>query len=70
MKVIVKSRYLEYRIKGMNSMKFIKKQLFPKQKTVIYERFVEDIRPQKYEPRIMRLTSGGNILYYGGKSSI
>ena len=40
-------------------MNFIKNKLVPKQKTVTYEIFVADIRPQKDEPRRTRLTAGG-----------
>ena len=53
---------MKERIKGVNSMKFIKKRLGPKHKTVTYAIFVADICPQKDEPSIMRLTAEGNRL--------
>ena len=60
------TRKLKYFLKGMNSMRFIKKKLVPKHKTVTYARFVADIRPQKDEPRRTRLNAGGKILEYDG----
>ena len=62
MQGIGKTRKLEDRIEGMNSMKFIKKKLVLKLKTVTYARFVSDTRPQKDKQRRMRLTLGGNRL--------
>ena len=62
MQDIGNKRKMKERIKGVNSMKFIKKRLGPKHKTVTYAIFVADICPQKDEPRIMRLTAGGNRL--------
>ena len=50
-------------------MKLFKEKLFPKYKTVTYARFVTYIRPQKYEPRRMRLTTRGNRLDYEGENS-
>ena len=67
MQCIEKTINLKVRIKGMKSMKFIKKKLFPKHKTVTYERFVADISPQKEETRKMRFTVEGEILGYDGE---
>ena len=58
---------MEGHTKVMNSMKFIQK--IPKHKTVTYAGFIEDIHPQKDEPRRMRLTEEGNILGYDDKKS-
>ena len=69
MQRIVKTRKLKDRIKGINSMKLIKKKLVTKQKTVTYTRFVAYILSQKNEPRRMKLTTGGNILEDDGEKS-
>ena len=66
---IGKTRKVKDHIKGMNSMKSIKNKIMPKQKTVNYARFVADIRPQKYEPRIMILTAGGKRIEHDGRNS-
>ena len=62
MQGIGKTRKIKDRIKGTNSMAFIKKKLVTKPKTVTYAIFVAYIRPQKDESRKMRLASGGNRL--------
>ena len=51
------------RIKGTNTIKFIKKQEIPSHKTVTYARIVADYRPHKLEPFPTRLTVGGNLLH-------
>jgi hypothetical protein len=40
-----------------------------KEKNVTYERFVVDIRPNKYEIHCVRLTVGGNLIQYQGDVS-
>jgi hypothetical protein len=54
------------RIKGTDTIFFIKHSQVPKHKTVTYGRFVCDIRPQKAEKERTRLTVGGNLINYGG----
>ena len=46
MQGIGKTIKMKEHIKGMNSMKFVKKQLVPKHKIVTYAIFVSYIRPQ------------------------
>ena len=51
------------RIKGTDTILFIKKECIPKNKTVTYARVVADYRPLKSEPYRTRLTVGGNLLH-------
>jgi len=51
------------RIKGTNTIQFIKKDTIPKNKTITYARVVTDYRPLKSEPYRTRLTVGGNLLH-------
>jgi len=56
------------RIKGTNTIQFIKKEAIPKNKTVTYARVVADYRPLKSEPYRTRLTVGGNLLHCSDKT--
>ena len=69
MQGIIKTIKLKYRIKGIKSMKFIKKHLVPKHKIVTYAIFLAYIRPKKDEPNRMRHNVGGNILEYDENNS-
>lgn len=52
------------RIKGTNTIFFIRKDEVPSNKTVTYARFVCDIRPQKEEQERVRMTVGGDRIEY------
>ena len=60
---------LKNRINGTNTIYFVKKSQVPKNKTVTYPRIVCDIRPTKPEPFRTRITAGGNLIEYHGKTS-
>jgi hypothetical protein len=57
------------RITGTNTIQFICKEDVPKDRSVTYGRFVCTIRPQKDEPERTRLTVGGNLVDYPGRTS-
>ena len=57
------SQGIENRIKGIDTIQFIKKESILKNKTVTYARVVADYRPLKLEPYRTRLTVGGNLLH-------
>jgi hypothetical protein len=56
-------------IKGTDIMHLIKKYNIPKGKKITYARFVSEIRFKKAEIHRTRLTAGGNLLDYEGKTS-
>lgn len=49
---------------GSNTIVFIPKAAFPKDRTVTYRKLVCEIRTQKSEMYRMRLAVGGNKKYY------
>jgi hypothetical protein len=57
------------RIKGTDTIKFIRKEDVPAGRTVTYGRFVCDLRPQKAEVERTRVTVGGDRIEYPGKVS-
>ena len=57
------------RIKGTDTIFFIRKDEVPRDRTVTYARFVCTYRPQKSEPNQTRLTVGGNLIDYPGNVS-
>ena len=53
------------RVQGTNCCTFIKFANIPKNKRATYARIVSEIRPQKKEePHRIRMTAGGNLIYY------
>ena len=50
--------------KGTNTIEFIPFQQVPTNKTVTYARIVSEIRPDKPDPNRVRITAGGNLIYY------
>ena len=53
------------KVKGTDCCVFIKFQNIPKHKRATYARIVSEIRPQKKEePHRIRMTAGGNLIYY------
>jgi hypothetical protein len=56
-------------IEGTDTMHLIKKCNIPKGKKITYARFVSEIQLQKAEIHRTRLTAGGNLLDYEGKTS-
>jgi hypothetical protein len=52
------------RIEGSNNIYFSPRSAVPPNKTVIYGRFVVDVRPNKEEIHRVRLTIGGNLIRY------
>jgi hypothetical protein len=56
-------------IEGTDTMHLKKKRNIPKGKKITYARFVSEIRLQKAEIHRTRLTAGGNLLDYEGKTS-
>jgi hypothetical protein len=69
MQVVKKNRKEGDEIKGTDTMHLIKKCNIPKGKKITYARFVSEIRLQKAEIHRTRLTAGGNLLDYEGKTS-
>lgn len=57
------------RIKGSNSIFFIRRNQIPPGRKVTYTKLVCDIRPQKAETHRTRMTAGGDKLEYGGNAS-
>lgn len=55
-------------IKGTDCITFIPYEQIPKDKKVAYARIVCSIRPQKKETHRTRMTIGGNVLDYDGKT--
>ena len=62
-KIVRLDQGIRNRIKGTNTIKFIKKQEISSHRTVTYARIVADYRPHKSEPFRTRLTIGGNLLH-------
>ena len=50
--------------KGTNCITFIPKSVIPSHKKATYARIVSEIRPQKDDPFRIRITVGGNLIYY------
>jgi hypothetical protein len=69
MQGVGKNQPEEDRIKGTNTMHLIKKCNIPKGKKIPYALFVSEIRLQKAEIHLTRLTAGGDQLNYEGKTS-
>jgi hypothetical protein len=69
MQGVGKSRQKGDEIAGTDTMHLIKKCNIPKGKKITYARFVSEIRLQKAEIHRTRLTAGGNLLDYEGKTS-
>jgi hypothetical protein len=57
------------RVEGTNNCRWIKKAKVPKGKRVTYARAVVAVRPEKEEINRVRITVGGNLLEYLGKTS-
>jgi hypothetical protein len=57
------------RVKGTNTIVFIKREQVPQGRKVTYGRIVVDVRPQKEEKERTRLTVGGNLIDYPGDCS-
>ncbi len=57
------------RVKGTDTINFIKHADVPAGRIVTYARFVCVMRPQKSEPARTRLTVGGNLIDYPGDKS-
>jgi Reverse transcriptase (RNA-dependent DNA polymerase) len=57
------------RVKGTNTIRFIKKQEIPTDRKPTYPRFVCELKPQKVEKTRTRLTLGGNLIDYPGDVS-
>jgi hypothetical protein len=57
------------RVKGTDTMHFIKRSDIPSGRTSTYPRFVCEERPQKKEVNRTRLTLGGNLIDYPGDVS-
>ena len=56
------------RIKGTDTIQFIKKEFIQENKTVTYARVVADYRPLKSHPYRTSLTVGGNLLHCQDKT--
>ena len=56
-------------VKGTNTVMFIPKSKFPKDKKVTYGKIVCEIKPEKEEKERTRLTVGGNLLEFTGNLS-
>jgi hypothetical protein len=69
MQGVGKNRQEGEEIAGTDTMHLIKKCNIPKGKKITYARFVSEIRLQKAEIHRTRLTAGGNLLEYEGKTS-
>ena len=54
------------RIKGTNTIKFIRREELPKGYKVTYGWIVSDFKPHKEEQHWVRLTVGGDRIYYNG----
>ena len=54
------------RVKGTQTIKFIKPNKIPKGKFATYGRIVVDFKPHKNEPNRTRLTVGGNLIHFEG----
>jgi hypothetical protein len=57
------------RVKGTDTMFFIRYQDVPKHKKVTYVNIVVAHRPEKVDPHRVRWTVGGNLIEYGGDVS-
>ena len=57
------------RIKGTNTLFWVKKEQVPKNKKVTHARVCCDVRPEKEEVNRTRITAGGNLLEYLGDVS-
>ena len=49
---------------GTNTIKFVSIRDIPKNKTITYARIVSELRPQKDDPFRIRITAGGNLIFY------
>ena len=56
------------KIKGTNTMTFIKPHELPSDKKATYARIVADYRPQKEDPYRVRITVGGDKVQYSGET--
>lgn len=56
-------------IKGTNTINFVARNTIPKGYIPTYARFVCSLRPQKSEVERTRLTVGGNLIQYTGRTS-
>jgi hypothetical protein len=57
------------RVKGTNTIRFIKRSEIPSDRKPTYPRFVCEIKPHKVEVNRTRLTLGGNLIDYPGDVS-
>jgi hypothetical protein len=57
------------RVKGTDTIKFIRYTQVPTGRTVTYARFCANARPQKEETHRCRITVGGNRIEYPGEVS-
>ena len=57
------------RIKGTNTFTFVDISDIPKNKFTTYARIVSEIRPNKDDPNRVRMTAGGNLIFYPGDKS-
>ena len=52
-----------------NTIKFIKRTGIPANKKAIYVKINCDFRPQKEDPYRVRITVGGNLVFYTGETA-
>mmetsp|Transcript_37440 Transcript_37440/g.52810 ORF Transcript_37440/g.52810 Transcript_37440/m.52810 type:complete len:103 (+) Transcript_37440:236-544(+) len=55
--------------KGTQTMRPIKKKDIPHRRTSTYTKFVAAYRPEKDNPFRLRITAGGNLIFYPGPTS-
>ena len=56
------------KIRGTNTMTFVKPHELPTDKKATYARIVADYRPQKEDPYRVRITVGGDKVHYSGET--